>query len=92
MNRISVCLLEWVFYLDVEPDATESTRATVFFSMRDNDPPKTDIEAFIDDEERSLLSDPKVPDEVKNEIRERLDMFRDLDAEHEHAEDAREEH
>jgi hypothetical protein len=60
--------------------------------MRDNDPPKTDIEAFIDDEERSLLSDPKVPDEVKNEIRERLDMFRDLDAEHEHAEDAREEH
>lgn len=58
--------------------------------MRPNEkePVETEIEALCTDEERRLLSDPDVPEDVKNEIRERLDTFEETDAEHEHAEDA----
>lgn len=56
----------------------------------ENEPVERDIEALCTDEERRILQDPNVPEDVKNEIRERLDTFQDLDAEHEHAEDARE--
>ena len=56
-----------------------------------NAPRPAEIEALCTDEERQLLSDPDVPDEVKNEIRERLDLLHAVDAEHEHSEDEREE-
>lgn len=58
--------------------------------MRPNEkePQDPEIEALVTDEERRLLENPDVPDDVKTEIGERLDTFHEVDAEHEHAEDA----
>ncbi|MGZ5173136.1 MAG: hypothetical protein ACXWCW_03230 [Burkholderiales bacterium] len=47
-----------------------------------------EIEALVTDEERRVLMDSDVPEEVKTEIVERLDSFRESDLEQERAEDA----
>jgi len=49
----------------------------------DDEPVQQQIEALVTDEERRTLDDPNVPDDVKNEIRERLERFSasDLDQE-----------
>ena len=54
----------------------------------DMEPEQSELENFLDDEERTLLDDPSVPDDVKAEIRERLERFRERDLEAERAEDA----
>jgi hypothetical protein len=54
----------------------------------DNDPTLPDIESVADDEEKRVLGNPSVPDEVKSEIAERLRRFRETDAERARAEDA----
>ena len=43
----------------------------------DNEPDSEELEELVDDEDRELLGKPDVPDEVKAEITERLDRFRD---------------
>ena len=40
-------------------------------------------ESLSDDEDRALLDNPNVPDDVKSEIEERLDRFHDEDLEEE---------
>ncbi|MBV8531043.1 MAG: hypothetical protein JO104_06970 [Candidatus Eremiobacteraeota bacterium] len=42
-----------------------------------NEPDDQELEALVDDEDRGLLDKPSVPDDVKAEITERLDRFRD---------------
>jgi hypothetical protein len=54
----------------------------------DMEPQQQELEDLLDDEERRLLDDPGVPEDVKAEIQERLDRFRDQDLEAELAEDA----
>jgi hypothetical protein len=54
----------------------------------DMEPNQEELESFLDDEERMLLDDAAVPDDVKTEIRERLERFRERDLEAERAEDA----
>ncbi|HVA26557.1 MAG TPA: hypothetical protein VNF68_00120 [Candidatus Baltobacteraceae bacterium] len=55
----------------------------------DMEPKQEELEEFLDDEERGLLNDPDVPDDVKAEIRERLERFREEDLEVEQADDVR---
>lgn len=56
--------------------------------MQPNDEPvQEQIERFVTDEERDLLSRPGVPDDVRNEILHRLDAFRDSDIEEERGDD-----
>lgn len=57
----------------------------------DFEPKQEELEAFLDDEERKLLDDPDVPEDVKAEIWERLERFREQDLDAERAEDARNE-
>ena len=57
----------------------------------DGEPEQEEIEMLVTDEERLALNDLDVPEDVKNEIRERLDRFRDADLEEMRAEDARNE-
>lgn len=49
----------------------------------ENEPVPAALEAFLDDEERRLLDDPNVPAEIKAEIAERLERFRETDLEEE---------
>lgn len=53
----------------------------------DIEPEQGELEAYLDDEERGLLDDPEVPEDVKTEIRERLERFREEDLEAELGED-----
>lgn len=55
----------------------------------DNEPQQTSIEHLLTDEERRILSQPNVPDETKAEIMERLERFRESDAEEERGDEAR---
>jgi hypothetical protein len=55
----------------------------------DTEPDQEELEEFLDDEERRLLDSPNVPDDVKAEVSERLERFRERDLEAERAEDAR---
>ncbi len=43
----------------------------------DNDPGPEELEALLEGEERSLLDNPAVPDDVKAEVTERLDRHGD---------------
>jgi hypothetical protein len=54
-----------------------------FMTLRpsDNEPVQEELEAFLDDEDRALLNDPKVPDDVKAEIADRLTNFAEEDLE-----------
>lgn len=52
----------------------------------DEEPVQQQIEALVTDEERRALDNPNVPEDVKNEIRERLERFRAADSEREHQE------
>lgn len=54
----------------------------------DFEPKQEELEAFLDDEESKLLDDAEVPEDVKAEIRERLERFREQDIEAQRAEDA----
>ena len=47
----------------------------------DDEPVQQQIEALVTGEERRALDDPDVPDDVKNEIRERLERFSTSDLE-----------
>lgn len=47
----------------------------------ENEPPQAELETLLDDEERLLLEDPQVPDDVKAEVAERLERFREGDLE-----------
>jgi hypothetical protein len=49
----------------------------------DNEPDSQELEALLDDEDRQLLDNPTVPDDVKAEVTERLDRFSDEDLEEE---------
>lgn len=42
-----------------------------------NEPDDQELEELVDNEDRDLLGKPDVPDDVKAEITERLDRFRD---------------
>lgn len=46
----------------------------------DNEPLQQQIDALVTGEDQRALDDPNVPDEVKNEIRERLDRRSAVDA------------
>lgn len=54
----------------------------------DNEPVQAQIEMVVTDEERQALEDPDVPEEVKAEIVERLERFRQADLAQARAEDA----
>ena len=54
----------------------------------EDEPAQKDIESLITDEERRALEDPNVPEEVKSEIAERLERFRERDMEQIRAEDS----
>lgn len=54
----------------------------------DNEPEQTSIERLLTDEERRTLSQPDVPEEIKAEIMERLERFRESDLEDERGDDA----
>lgn len=43
----------------------------------DNEPNSNEIETLLEDEERRILDNPIVPDEVKAEVTERLQHFED---------------
>ncbi len=43
----------------------------------DNEPGPEELESLFEDEERSLLENPAVPDDVKAEVTERLDRYGD---------------
>lgn len=49
----------------------------------ENDPSQNEIEAIDTDEERQALADPIVPDDVKAEIMERLERFKESDLDQE---------
>jgi hypothetical protein len=57
----------------------------------DNEPVQEEFERLVTDEERRALEDPSVPEDVKTEIMERLNRFREADLERARAEDARNE-
>jgi hypothetical protein len=57
----------------------------------ENEPVQQDIERLVTDEERQALADPAVPDDVKAEIMDRLNRFRESDIDESRAEDARNE-
>ncbi|MGB8907558.1 MAG: hypothetical protein WCC84_02290 [Candidatus Cybelea sp.] len=54
----------------------------------DTDPAQQELEALLDDEERLLLAQPNVPEEVKAEIATRLERFREDDLEVERGDEA----
>jgi hypothetical protein len=54
----------------------------------DMEPVQEELEALLDDEDRELLAEIDVPDDVKVEIDERLERFREEKLETERAEDA----
>lgn len=43
------------------------------------EPDSQELEELVDNEDRQLLGKPSVPDDIKAEITERLDRFRDED-------------
>ncbi|HTU80695.1 MAG TPA: hypothetical protein VMF61_01110 [Candidatus Acidoferrales bacterium] len=43
------------------------------------EPKQGELEVLLDDEERALLDDPRVPQERKAEILQRLEAFRERD-------------
>lgn len=45
----------------------------------ENEPDREELENLLDDEERALLDNPNVPDEVKSEVTERLERLHDED-------------
>ncbi len=47
----------------------------------DMEPGQEELEALLDGEERALLDDPNVPDDVKAEVRERLRRSHDEELE-----------
>jgi hypothetical protein len=49
----------------------------------DNEPDSEEIETLLDDEDRRVLERPDVPEDVKSEITERLDRWREEDLEEE---------
>lgn len=53
----------------------------------ENEPEQKDLESFLTDEERRALEDPAVPEDVKSEIAERLERFREQDMERIQAQD-----
>jgi hypothetical protein len=55
--------------------------------LPENEPGQKAIEAFVTSEERALLADDDVPDEVKAEILERLKSFETADLAEAGAED-----
>jgi hypothetical protein len=54
----------------------------------DNEPLQEELETLTDEQERALLEDPELPEDVKSEIEERLERFADEDLESEIAEGA----
>jgi hypothetical protein len=52
------------------------------------EPVQQELETLLDVEEQEVLGEMEVPDEVKVEIDERLERFREEDLEAERAEDA----
>lgn len=54
----------------------------------DGDPVELEIELLVTDEERRALEDPDVPDDVKSEIKTRLERFDDYDLDRAKAEDS----
>ena len=52
------------------------------------EPAQEELEALLDDEEQELLEETEIPDDVKVEIDERLERFREDDREAERADDA----
>ncbi|HLI97374.1 MAG TPA: hypothetical protein VKT72_14995 [Candidatus Baltobacteraceae bacterium] len=54
----------------------------------EDEPSQKDIESFLTDEERRALEDPTVPEDVKSEIAERLERFREQEIEQIQAEDS----
>jgi hypothetical protein len=54
----------------------------------DEEPDQPEIEKLVTGEERRLIQKPEVPDDVKAEILERLDVFEESDLEREQREDA----
>ena len=53
----------------------------------ENEPAQNEIESMLTAEERQALQDPTVPEDVKSEIAERLERFREQDMEQIEAED-----
>ena len=49
----------------------------------ENEPDSQELENLLDDEERALLDDPSVPDDVKSEVNERLERWSDEELEEE---------
>jgi hypothetical protein len=49
----------------------------------DNEPDSEEIETLLDDEDRRVLDRPDVPDDVKSEITERLERWREEELEDE---------
>ena len=47
----------------------------------DTEPMQDQLEALSDAENRRLLDDPEIPEDVKSEIRDRLEVFRERDLE-----------
>lgn len=45
------------------------------------EPTQTELEELLDDEDRAALEDPRVPDDQKVEIEERLERFAEEDLE-----------
>jgi len=54
----------------------------------EDEPEQKEIESIVTDEERRALEDPAVPDDVKSEIAERLERYRERDLEQIQAEDS----
>jgi len=46
-------------------------------------PPENERESLLDDEDRALLDNPNVPDDVKSEVSERLERWHDEELEDE---------
>jgi hypothetical protein len=49
----------------------------------ENEPDSQELETLLDDEDRALLENPNVPDDVKSEVAERLERLHDEDLEEE---------
>ena len=54
-----------------------------------DEPDSEELESLLDDEDRGLLDNPSVPDDVKAEVTERLDRWRDEEIEEESEEGPR---
>jgi hypothetical protein len=75
------------------PVAERSNEATVAASSRSHAntgeeniqmrPPENERESLLDDEDRALLDNPNVPDDVKSEVSERLERWHDEELEDE---------